>query len=72
MTGVQTCALPILVVGVKAIVVNGNQEMKEIDVNLPILRFEDKTWNDFMKDNLDKERKMLVNAKMDKLLLVLE
>jgi hypothetical protein len=61
-----------MVVGVKAVVINGNQDIKEIDINLPILRFEDQVWNDFMKDNLEKERKMLVNTKMDKLLLVLE
>jgi hypothetical protein len=33
---------------------------------------EEHVWKDFMKENLDKERKMLVNARMDKLLLVLE
>jgi hypothetical protein len=60
------------VIGVKAIVVLGNEEIKELDINLPVLRLEEKTWNDFMKENLGESKKMLVNAKMDKVLLVLE
>ncbi|MDD4026647.1 MAG: hypothetical protein PHO75_00475 [Candidatus Shapirobacteria bacterium] len=61
-----------IVVGVKAVIVNGNKDIKEVDLKLPILRLEDQIWNDFMKNNLGKERKMLVNALKDKLLLVLE
>lgn len=60
------------VVGVKAVVVLGNEEIKEIDLNLPVLKLEEQIWNSFIKENLGKKRKMLVNAKMDKLLLVLE
>ena len=61
-----------MVVGASAVVFNGNEDIKEIDINLPILKLEDHVWKDFMKENLDKERKILVNARMDKLLLVLE
>ncbi len=60
------------VVGVRAIVVLSDEEIKELDINLPVLRLEERIWNDFMKENLGKSRKMLVNAKMDRLLLVLE
>lgn len=60
------------VVGVKAIVIINNKDIKELDINLPILRLEEQVWKEFMKENLGKKKKILVNAKMDKLLLVLE
>lgn len=60
------------VVGIKAVVFCCNEEIKEIDINLPFLRLNEQTWKDFMKENLGKNKKILVNAKMDKLLLVLE
>jgi hypothetical protein len=64
------------VVGVKAVVVNDsvkqNGEIKEININLPVLKLDEEIWNEFMKENLGETKKMLVNAKMDKLLLVLE
>jgi hypothetical protein len=60
------------VVGVKAVVVKNNDEVKEVDMDVPVLRLEEQIWNEFMKENLGKKKKMLVNAKMDKLLLVLE
>jgi hypothetical protein len=60
------------VIGVKAVVVLSSEEIKEMDLNLPVLRLEEQIWNSFIKENLGKKRKMLVNAKMDKLLLVLE
>lgn len=61
------------VIGVRGVVFIDNKEVKEIDgIDLPILRLDEATWKDFMKDNLEKNKKMLVNAKMDKLLLVLE
>lgn len=59
------------VVGVKA-VVTSNDDVKEVDIDIPVLRLDSKVWEDFMKENLGKERKILVNAKLDKLLLVLE
>jgi len=60
------------VVGVKAVVTQDNEEIKEIDLNLPVLRLKNQTWDEFMGENAGKTKKMLVNAKMDKLLLVLE
>lgn len=60
------------VVGIKAVVFCFNEEIKEIDINLPFLRLDEQIWKDFMKENLGKNKKILVNAKMDKLLLVLE
>ena len=60
------------VVGVKAVVFCDNEEFKETDINLPFLRLEEEKWKDFIKENLDKNKKILVNAKMDKLLLVVE
>lgn len=61
------------VIGVKGVVFSDNKEVKEIDgIDLPLLRLDEVTWKDFMKDNLEKNKKMLVNAKMNKLLLVLE
>ena len=60
------------VVGVKAVVAKDNEEIKEVDINLPVLRLEKQVWDDFMGENAGKTKKMLVNAKMDKLLIVLE
>jgi len=60
------------VVGVKAIVTSDINENKEIDINLPVLKIEKGIWDGFMKENLGKKKKMLVNSKMDKLLLMLE
>jgi hypothetical protein len=60
------------VVGIKAVVFCDNEEIKETDINLPFLRLDEQNWKDFMKENLGKDKKILVNAKMDKLLLVLE
>jgi len=60
------------VVGVKAVVTKDNEEIKEVDIDLPVLRLEKQIWDDFMGENAGKMKKMLVNAKMDKLLLVLE
>ncbi|MFA6185314.1 MAG: hypothetical protein WCT51_00350 [Candidatus Shapirobacteria bacterium] len=60
------------VVGVKAVVVKNNDEVKEVDMDVPVLRLEEQIWNEFMKENLGKKKKILVNAKMDRLLLVLE
>jgi len=60
------------VVGIKAIVILGNEEIRDMDFDLPILRLEELSWNEFMGENAGKRRKLLVNAKMDKLLLVLE
>jgi hypothetical protein len=58
------------VVGVKGLVVLGNEEIKEININLPVIRLEEEVWKEFMKENLGKDRKILINAKTDKLLLV--
>ncbi|MDD2483349.1 MAG: hypothetical protein PHE32_01355 [Candidatus Shapirobacteria bacterium] len=60
------------VVGVRAIVISDNNEIKEVNINLPVLRMEKENWNEFMKENLGKNKKMLVNSKMNKLLLMLE
>ncbi len=60
------------VVGVKAVVVLGSEEIKELDINLPVLRLEKSVWDDFMEENIGKTKKMLVNAKMDIVLIVLE
>lgn len=62
------------VIGAKGIVLCAlaEQKVEDIDVGIPLLRLEEKVWDDFMKDNLEKDKKMLVNAKMDKLLMVLE
>jgi len=60
------------VVGIKAIVVLGNEEIKELDINLPILRLEKPIWDKFMGENAGKMKKILVNAKMNKMLIVLE
>ena len=60
------------VVGVKGVVVFDNEEIKEVDIDVPVLRLEKQIWDEFMKENLGKKKKILVNAKMDKLLLVLE
>jgi len=59
------------VVGVMAVVIK-DEKTNDVDINLPILKFDEETWNNFMKENLEKKKKILVNAKMDKLLLVLE
>ncbi len=64
--------LKALVIGANAVVVLGNDEIKEVDIDIPVLRLEKEIWDDFMKENLGKKRKMLINARMDKLLLVLE
>ena len=64
--------LKAMVVGVRAVVTTDNEKVDEVDIKMPVLRLEEKVWEEFMKENLGKERKMLVNAKMDKLLLVLE
>lgn len=60
------------VIGVKGVVVLGNEEIKDVDINLPLLRLSEETWEELIKENLKKNKKMLVNAKMEKLLLVLE
>lgn len=60
------------VVGVKAVVVKDNEDTKEVDIDIPVLRLKNEIWDEFMKENLGKKKKILVNAKMDKLLLVLE
>jgi phosphotransferase system IIA component len=60
------------VVGIRSVVIKGNEEIKELDIDVPVLRLSDEIWNEFMKENKGKEKKMLVNAKMNKLLLVLE
>lgn len=64
--------LKAMVVGVMGVVINDGEKNKEIDINLPVLRLDEEIWNEFMKENKGKKKKMLVNAKMDKLLLVLE
>lgn len=64
--------LKALVVGANAVVVLGNDEIKEVDIEIPVLRLEEQVWDEFMKSNLGEKRKILVNAKMGKLLLVLE
>lgn len=64
--------LKALVVGANAVVTKNNEEIKEVDLEIPVLRLEKQIWDEFMKENLGKKKKMLVNAKMDKLLLVLE
>ena len=60
------------VVGIKAVVVLDNEEIKELDINLPVLRLEKSIWDKFMGENAGKMKKTLVNAKMDKMLIVLE
>lgn len=62
------------VVGVRAVVVldSAEQNVEEVDLDIPVLKLEKQTWDQFMRENLGKKRKMLVNAKMDKVLLVLE
>jgi len=62
------------VVGVKAVVVKDSdkENIKGVDIDIPVLKLEKSIWDEFMKENLGKKKKMLVNAKMDKLLLVLE
>lgn len=60
------------VVGVKAIVLLNNEEINEVDINLPVLRLDKQVEKEFIKENLGKNKKILVNAKMDKLLLMLE
>lgn len=60
------------VVGVKAIVILSNKDTKEVDINLPLLKLEEEVEKEFFRENLGKNKKMLVNSKMDKLLLVLE
>ena len=60
------------VMGVRAIVVLENEKNKEIEIDLPVLELSEQVWKDFIKENLGKNKKMLVNSKMDKLLLVLE
>lgn len=60
------------VIGVRAIVVLENEKNKEIEIDLPVLELSEQVWKDFIKENLGKNKKMLVNSKMDKLLLVLE
>ncbi|HPT66267.1 MAG TPA: hypothetical protein PK257_03090 [Candidatus Woesebacteria bacterium] len=67
----KTFLLKAQVIGVRA-VVTPNEDVKEVDINIPVLRLEKKVWEDFMKENLGKKRKMLVNASKEKLLLVLE
>jgi hypothetical protein len=66
--------LKALVVGANAVVVKDSEEQNvdEVDLEIPVLRLKKEIWDDFMKENLEKQRKILVNAKMDKLLLVLE
>ena len=59
------------VVGVNAVVTN-NDETKDVYINLTILKLEKNVWHEFMKENIGKKKKMMVNAKMDKLLIVLE
>jgi hypothetical protein len=59
------------VVGIKAVVVL-SENINEIEMEIPLLRLDKKVWDDFMKENWGKEKKMLVNAKTSKLLLVLE
>lgn len=60
------------VIGVKGIVVLTDEKTKEMETNLPVLKLEEEKWDNFMKENLGKTRRILVNAKMNKLLLVLE
>lgn len=60
------------VVGIKAVVVLDNEEIKELDINLPVLRLEKSIWDKFMGENAGKMKKILVNAKMNKMLIVLE
>lgn len=60
------------VVGVTAVVIFGNEKIKEVEINLPLLRLDEQNWKEFMKENFGKNKRMLVNSKMDKLLLVLE
>lgn len=62
------------VIGAKGIVFCDCEQknIECIDIEIPVLKLEKKVWEDFIKDNLEKDKKMLVNAKMDKLLLVLE
>lgn len=60
------------VVGIKAVVVLGNDEISQLDINLPILRLEKSVWDKFMEENNGKMKKMLINAKMDKIIMVLE
>lgn len=64
--------LKAMVVGVRAIVVLDNEEINELDFKIPVLRLEKEVWKEFMRENLGKSKKMLVNAKFDKLLLMLE
>ena len=65
--------LKAIVVGIRAIIVSPeSKDIKDINVDVPVLRLEEHEWKEFLKDNLNKTRKILVNAKMDKLLLVLE
>ena len=64
--------LKALVVGANAVVTKDNEEIREVDLEIPVLRLEKQIWDEFMKENLGKKKKILVNAKMDKLLLVLE
>lgn len=66
--------LKALVVGANAVVVLESEEQKvgEVDIDIPVLRLEKSVWNEFMRENLGKNKKMLVNASKDKLLLVLE
>jgi hypothetical protein len=68
----KTLLLKAEVVGVKAIVILDKEEVKGLDINLPVLRLKEKIWNVFMKENKGEEKRMLVNAKMNRLLLVLE
>ena len=60
------------VVGIRAVVVLDNEEIKELDINLPVLRLEKSVWDEFMEENTGKMKKILVNAKMDIMLIVLE
>ena len=62
------------VVGVRAVVVldSAEQNVEEVDLDIPVLRLEKQIWDEFIRENLGKKKKILVNAKMDKLLLVLE
>jgi hypothetical protein len=60
------------VIGVRAIVVLSDEKNSEVESDLPVLKLEKQVWDDFMKENLKKNKKILVNPKMDKLLLVLE
>ncbi len=67
----KTFLLKAEVVGVSAVVTKMSVNIEEIESNLPVLKITMEDWDELMKTG-DKERSILVNSRVGRLLIVIE